>query len=228
MKILKIAVLLFCTTLVSFAQPVKKQNAAFTIRGNVGIPRTVSSSMFRNAFNGIYEANLSLNLRLFDNFFAGVGYQNSFFQNNKFLKFKYFNNSVPYETRLLSHAGFIKLGYDKFFSETGYASYSLNTGIMLNSFTDVNLDTNKKNQPFVSQEFITPYIQPEVSLNFVVDPHLSFSLMLSYATMFYRFDPKAPRLAQFDEVSSKKNNYFMSYINIGFGFTVLIDKKVKQ
>ncbi|MEI8136078.1 MAG: hypothetical protein WCH21_02010 [Bacteroidota bacterium] len=227
---MKNLLIIFCTcfTLLVYSQKEGQENALFTIRGNIGIPRVISSQMFRTSFAGLYEGNLSLNVKLFNNFFIGVGYQNTQFQNNKFLKFQYFNASIPYNTRLLCSGAFIKLGYDKFFSEKGYASFNLNSGLMLNNYFNVNADTSLANKPFVLKDFSAPYVQPEASVNFIVEKNLSFSLMLSYTALFYRFDPKAPRFAQFQEIKNTSNKYFMGWINIGFGFHILIDKKTKD
>jgi hypothetical protein len=221
----KTFVVLFFISSFCFSQKIDKQNAPFTIRGNIGIPRTISSKMFRTAFNGIFESNLSVNARLFGNFYAGLGYQATYFQNNKFLQFTYFNNSIPYNTRILGNGGFIKLGVDKFFSDRGYMSYSINSGVMQCKYSNVNLDTTSNNKPFGNIIFIAPYVQPEVSVNFMVENNLSFSIMLSYTTLFSNFDAKAPRLNQFEEVRKKSNNYYMSWLNIGFGFSVLINSK---
>ncbi|MDO8998725.1 MAG: hypothetical protein Q7W45_03095 [Bacteroidota bacterium] len=223
-----LSLLIVCFSFLGFSQSDKKENALFTIRGNIGIPRVIGSQMFRTTFAGLYEANLSANVKLFDNFFIGVGYQNTQFQNNKFLKFQYFNASIPYNTRLLSSGIFLKLGYDKFFSDKNYASFSLNSGLMLNEYFNVNADTSKSNKPFGLLNFTAPYVQPEVSLNFTVEKHLSFSILLSYTTMFYKYDPKAPRFNQFQEVKDSRNRYFMNWINIGFGFNILLNKKTKE
>ncbi|MBA3682776.1 MAG: hypothetical protein H0W73_16675 [Bacteroidetes bacterium] len=221
-----VIVLLF--SLIGRAQKEGQENAFFTIRGNIGIPRVIGSQMYRTCFAGLYEGNLSLNLRLFNNFFVGVGYQNSQFQNNKFLKFAYFNTSIPYNTRLQMHSPFIKLGYDKFFSDKGYVTFALNSGIMLNNYFNVNADTSLSNRPYVIQDFSAPYVQPEFAVNFQVDKLLSFSLMLNYTTLFYKFDPKAPRFNHFREVKDTRNRYFMNWFNIGFGFNVLLNKKSKE
>jgi len=228
-KVILALFLLF--TAFCFAQDniANKQNALVTIRGNMGIPRSISSQMFRTCFSGIYEANVSVNVRLFGRGFIGVGYQNSYFQNNKFLKFQYFKASIPYNTRLMGNAGFVKFGMDKFFSPTGYMSYSLNSGLMQVAYLNVNADTNQLNQPYGLQSYITPFVQPEMAVNFIVDEKqkMSLSIFLSYTTLFSTFDPKAPRFNHFEEVSKKNNRYSMSWFNIGFGFSVLINKKAK-
>lgn len=230
MRTLFLASLLVLTGFLNAQEKItNKQNAPYTIRGNIGIPRTVSSQMFRTCFNGVYEGNLSFNARLFGGFFAGIGYQNTHFQNNKFLQFKYFNANVPYNTRIMAHTGFVKIGVDKFYSESGYMSYSLNSGFILANYMNVNADTSRLNRPYGPLSFSAPYVQPEISVNFIVDEkkQLALSIMLAYTTVFANFDPKAPRFNHFEEVSKKNNRYVMSWFNIGFGFTVLINKKNK-
>lgn len=214
---------LFC--LCGFSQKADQRNALFTIRGNIGIPKPISSSMYRKSFTGLYEANLSLNLRLFGNVYIGIGYQNTHMQNNKFLKQQVFNASIPYNTRLMGHGAFFKLGYDQFFSEKGYVSYSLNSGYMLCNYFNVNADTTANNRPYQGLKFGAPYLQPEISVNLLVEGNMSFSFLLSYTTLLYRFDARAPRFNQFYEIRSASNNYLMTWINFGVGFTVLINQK---
>ncbi|MDI1353723.1 MAG: hypothetical protein PSX36_02305 [bacterium] len=211
----------------------KKLNAPFSIRGNVGIPSATSSQMFRTAFGGVYEFNLSANARIFSNFFAGLGYQNSHFVNKKGLFDHYVfkdpssdppGKTVPYTTQLNGQGGFIKLGYDHFFDK-GYVSFCLNSGVMACAYQHVNKDTSLANRPYGALKFNAPYFQPEIAVNFMTDGNLSFSIMLSYATMLYHFDPKAPRFNHIEEVNSTSNSYVMSWINIGFGFNILLGKK---
>lgn len=219
----KFLILLFVSISSFFlGQSGQKKNANFTVRGNIGIAKPISSNQFRTAFNGLYEANVSTNFRLFSNFYAGLGYQNTLFKNNDLFKFIYFNASLPYNTRLSGNSGFLKLGYDQFKSETIYLSYAANVGYMLAGYINVNLDSSLSNQPFVSKNFQAPYIQPEFSVNFIVEKSLSFSLMCSYTSLFYRFDPKGPRFNHIGDIQKVSNKYLMSWFTFGFGFTVLI------
>jgi len=132
---------------------------------------------------------------------------------------------LSYNTKLMGHAGFIRLGYDRFFSKKGYMSYALNSGAIKGVFMNVVPDTSSRNMPLQPDYFIAPYLQPEVAANFIVDPTLSFSIMLSYTTVFAHFDPRSPRFNHIAEVNTKTNSYPMSWFNIGFGFNVLINRK---
>jgi hypothetical protein len=207
-----------------------KKTAPFSVRGAIGIPRSVSSTMFRTAFNGVYEFNVSANARIFSNFSAGVGFQNTHFQNNKqVFAYKQWidknGNStgaaLSYNTRLNANALYVRLGYDKFL-EKAFISYVLHAGVMQCEYKNLNGDTTQNNKPLVSALFTTPYLQPEIAVNFLTDGRLTFSILLSYGTMLKRFDPKAPRFNNIAEVSSKNNKYLVSWINIGFGFAILL------
>lgn len=215
----------------SFSQEKRKRSAPYSIRGNFGIPKSVSSQMFRTCFNGVYEGNISVNLRLFDNFSAGVGYTNMLFQNNKNV-FVYYTvptgqqtggSTLSYNTKFMGHGGFLKVSYDKFF-EKGYFSYSLNVGYMKVNYFNVVQDTTAPNRPYINPNFSAPIIQPGVEIHFLADRSVSFSIMLSYMNVLYKYDPKAPRFAHVDGVTDKKNNYIVSWINIGFGFNIMIGK----
>jgi hypothetical protein len=211
-------------------QKIDKQNPFFTIRGNIGIPRSTGSMMFRQSFSGIYEGNLAGVIRPADNFIVGLGYQNALFKNHKsFVLLQTPTGSLAYNTMLIEHGGFLKLGYDYFVSPTNYVNYSLNTGMLFCNYAGIEPDTSKANRPFGETKFAAPYVQPEISINFIVGDEqlLSFSLMLSYTTLFYTFDPKAPRFNHLSDppIYIKGNRYFMNWINIGLGFNVLLRGK---
>lgn len=125
---------------------------------------------------------------------------------------------------MIGNAGFLKIGYDKFF-ERGFVTYALNAGFMMVQYTNVINDSSAANRPFVAKTFNAPYLQPEISIGFMTDRALSFSVIFSYTTLLYNFDPKAPRFNDVDELRGKTNHYFMSWINIGFGVTVLLGKR---
>lgn len=209
--------------------PVVVDNKPIVVSAHIGIPKTITSNKFRNSFNGFYEGDVSINFKLVNNFYAGIGYKRTDLQNNKFLKQKVFNASIPYNTHFISDCPFVKLSFDKFFKENAYINYSIQYGYMIAKFTDVNEDTTSANKPYGKTNFNSHYIEPHISANFIVDKTMSsplvFSVFLGYTTLFYKFDPKAPRFNQFEqELGDKSNNYFMSWITFGFGINVLIGK----
>ncbi len=201
-----------------------KENNPLIIRVVLGIPKTISSNQFRTSFNGLYEGHVAVMYRLFKDVYAGAGYQSVYFQNNETLRFKIFKASVPYNTVLIGDCPFVSFSYQKFFRPKAYMEYTFNYGFLLGRYGFVNDDTTHYNKPFQDKKFMSHYIQPQVSANFNIEDHLGFSIFLSYSTLFYRYNPKAPRFNQFEEIRDKSNNYFMSWVTFGFGFNVLLGK----
>ena len=207
-------------------KPAEKLNARFVIKTSAGIPKPITSNLFRKSFNGFYDLGISFNFRTVVNFYFGIGYQNAFFKNNEYLKRQVYNASIPYDTRLLADIPFVTLSYDKFLKSTSYVKYSLNYGYILGKYTNVNPDTSAKNMPLISKGFSGQYIKPEVSFNFIDKDNtwVSFAVMVSYTTLLYKYDPKAPRFAHFYELQTISNKYMMSWLTVGFGINVLIGK----
>lgn len=208
----------------------EKLNARFVIRTSAGIPKPITSNLFRKSFNGFYDLGISFNFRTVGNFYFGIGYQNVFFKNNEYLKRQVYNASIPYDTRLLSDIPFVALSYDKFFKSNAYVTYGLSYGYILGKYTNVNEDTSVKNKPLISNSFSGQYIKPEVSFNFIDKDNtwVSFSVRVSYTTLLYNYDPKAPRFNHFEinnpDGRTYSNRYYMSWLTVGFGINVLLGR----
>lgn len=211
----------------------EKVNARFVIKVDAGIPKPITSELFRKSFNGFYDASVSLNLRTINNFYFGVGYENLFFKCNAIIRQQVSTNSavtVPYDTRILADAPFVTLSYDKYFKPASYASFGINYGYILGRFTNVIDDTTGANLPSVPKGFNAQFIKPEASLNFVDKENqwIAFKVFMAYTTIIYKYDPKAPRLNQFDFEDHKgenfTNRYFVSWITFGFGLNILLGR----
>ncbi|MBK7311657.1 MAG: hypothetical protein IPI93_13005 [Sphingobacteriaceae bacterium] len=222
----KIALILILFPLFFLGQekPAEKLNARFVIKTSAGIPKPITSNLFRKSFNGFYDLGISFNFRTVGNFYFGIGYQNVFFKNNAYLKQQVYNASIPYDTRLLADIPFVAISYDKYFKSDSYIKYSLNYGYILGKYTNVNPDTSEKNKPLISKGFSGQYIRPEVSFNFIDKDNtwVSFSVMVSYTTLLYKYDPRSPRFAHFYELQPISNRYAMSWLTVGFGINVLL------
>jgi hypothetical protein len=223
-------ILVFCLPLLFTAQEIKKLNSRVTLRGNIGIPQIFGSKMFRTSFSGVLESGLSVNIRAVSNFYIGGGYQYTGFSVNKkdwaiyYLNPQNTSTSVFYKTTLVGNSGFLKFGYDYFFSNIGYVSYGVNAGYMSAVYSKILPDTSAPNRPFMPTSFSAPYLQPELAFNFLAEKHVSFSIMLSYTTLFYRFDPRAPRFNHVGEVREERNRANMNWLNISIGFNILLGK----
>lgn len=210
--------LLGCIALHSQNDPYR--NSPYSIRSTISIPNIVSSQAYRVSFRGVYDGNISLNRTLFSNFYAGVGYYNALF--NRARREEFDKNNL--KTRQQTHGGFLKLGYDYFFSERGYYSMSLNTGYAYNFYTGVSRALSDTILPATTNKFNSLFLTPELSANFLTGPKLCFGITLSYVTMLYKYNPRDSYMDGYLNYKKINNRHYMSWINIGFSIHVLIGK----
>src|ERR1700733_11622658 len=52
------------------------KESLFAVRFSTTLPAPVSNAVFRQKFRGIYEMNLSVNMRITNSFFIGLGFKN--------------------------------------------------------------------------------------------------------------------------------------------------------
>lgn len=204
------------------AQQMKNSNVK--ISSGIGIPLTVTSNKFSTCFKGLYEANVSVRFQVAKGLFAGAGIMNSWFDCNKqIFKNQYNNGSVPYSTYLIINSPFLKISYDKYFSEIGSLNYGLSAGYSSGKYNKIVADTSLLNRPYGSETFGVPFIQPEVALTFGVEKYLGFSVFVNNTYMFYKYDPRSPRFNQFQEVRDAPNNILSGWITLGFSACFFID-----
>ncbi len=217
---------LIFSSLVFHAQdaPFRADRRTFAFKAHVGIPKTLTSNMFRTAFNGVFDANVSFNLNLFEHVYMGIGYRHFQFENNKMFKQILFKASIPYNTKLVGHSPFVTLNYHHNLKSNFFLNYGLDYGFVLASYSKINEDTTSFNKPFGLKNFNSHLVQPSISANWMVDQYLAFTVLFSYTTMFSQFDPRAPRFNHFEKINEKSNNYFMSWFTFGFGVNVLFGK----
>ena len=120
--------------LASFSQDKAPELPKFSIRANVGIPKIASSKQYRNSFSGIITADGSINYKLFSNFFVGLGYSYTYFKCQKYFRDPLRDNI---NTTLEMQSGYLKLGYDNFFSDNGFATFSVNMGYGNSKYTSI-------------------------------------------------------------------------------------------
>lgn len=204
--------------LVSFSQDKAPQLPKFSIRGNVSIPKVVSSNAFRNSFSGVVSADMNINYKITSDFFVGLGYSYTYYKSQKVFRDQNLNANMQ------SQNGYLKLGFDKFFSDNGFTTFSINTGYNFNQYNGViyKNDSLKGKYP---TEFDGAFIEPVIGIYFIVDPNFAIGGHISYNYNFSKFDPTYSGFDKYFEYSKVKNNWNMSMINLGFGFYYGLTRK---
>ena len=151
MKALKFIFLICLISYESFSQDVSPVAPAapsnlsvkilprFNMRASVDIPKVISSQAFGASFSGIFDANFSVNFRLFSNFNFGVGYDGAVFVNQLYFRQEGRN------TRLQVHDGFLRLGYDVMDGGKRFWTFSLSSGLSYNLYTAVTAKNDSLN-----------------------------------------------------------------------------------
>jgi hypothetical protein len=214
--ILSYFIVLSC--LVSFSQDKAPELPKFSTRGNVSIPKVVSSNALRNSFSGVMSADMNISYKMTSDFFVGLGYSYTYYKSQKVFRDQNLNANMQ------SQNGYLKLGFDKFFSDNGFTTFSINTGYNFNQYKGVvyKNDSLKGKYP---TEFAGAFIEPVIGIYFIVDPNFAIGGHISYNYNFSKFDPTYSGFDKYFEYSKVKNNWNMSMINLGFGFYYGLTRK---
>ncbi|MBC7695003.1 MAG: hypothetical protein H7141_06090 [Burkholderiales bacterium] len=202
--------------MISFSQDKAPELPRFSVRANIGIPKIASSKQYKNSFSGVITGDANVNYKLFSNFFAGLGYSYTYFKCQKYFRDPLRDNI---NTTLQMQNGYLKLGYDHFFSDNGFATFAINMGGGQGKYTSVRY----KNDSLIGKtptQFSNVFIEPLIGLYFVVDPNFAIGAHISYNYSFTKFDPLYPQFQQWgpDGYTKLSNKWNMSMVTLGFGF----------
>lgn len=209
--------------LISFSQDKAPELPKFSIRANVGIPKIASSEQYRHSFSGVITGDVNVNYKLFSNYFVGLGYSYTYFKCQKYFRDPLRDNI---NTSLQMQSGYLKLGYDHFFSDNGFTTLSVNMGYGESQYSGIRYkkDSLKGKLP---TRFQNAFIEPMIGLYFIVEPNFAIGGHLSYNYSFTQFNPIYPQFNEWGppEYNDLSNKWNMSMITLGFGFYYGIAKK---
>ncbi len=202
------------------------KESLFSVRFCATLPAPVSNAVFRAKFRGIYEVNLSVNLRLATNFFGGFGFKNGLLGLNA-IPNPLTTNSKNFDlsTKMHMYIGYLKLGYNKFHNENVFSTFALNIGYNSSSFTNV---VNPKNETDININYGSMLIEPEYSLNFAVEDNFSIGIFVSYNYMPTVFNPRSIALQDVTSTTGLNTTHATGIINFGFGFYYGLGKKFQR
>jgi len=194
------------------------KESLFSVRFSTTLPIPVSNAVLRTKFRGIYEMNLSFNIRLSNNFFSGFGFKTGLLGLNGIANP---STNLPLNTKMQLYTGYLKIGYNKFHNENVFSTFSLNLGYNSSFFMGVYNDKS----PIIDKTFTSVLIEPEYSLNLAVQETFSIGIFLSYNYMPTIFNPANIALQDVTSLSGLKTGSSTGIINFGFGFYFGMGKK---
>lgn len=216
-------ILLFITYALSSQEKSAPELPRFSIRANAGIPKIASSSQFRNSFSGVITGDASVNCKLFSNFFTGVGYSYTYYKCQKYFRDPLRDNI---NTILQTQNGYVKVGYDKFFSERGFVTFSMNMGYSSSQYRSIRYKNDSLMGKYPTS-YSNAFIEPMIGVYFIVDPNFAIGGHLSYNYNFVQFNPLYPQFNEWGPYgyTSISNKWNISLITLGFGFYYGLQRK---
>jgi hypothetical protein len=151
-----------------------------SIRFSGGVPNPLTSGLFRHTFIGIYEANLSANIRIGNFMYAGLGYRNALLSVSN-------RNKFGSHTKLSLNCAYVRAGYDKYHSGRVFSSFYMLAGYAQGLYTGVT-DYDHIDE---SRHLGFAFIQPTYGINFFGDEAERFRVGFygGYNMMLWQYDP---------------------------------------
>ena len=202
------------------------KESLFAIRFSATLPAPVSNAVLRSKFRGLYEVNLSFNLRLANNFFGGFGFKNGLLALNSIPNpdTAHSANDFDLKTKMHLYTGYLKIGYNKYHTENIFSTFALNLGYNTSMFTNV---VNIKS-PIINTMYGSMLIEPEYSLNFAVEDNFTIGIFVSYNYMPTVFNPTNIALQDVTSLTGLNQTHVTGIINFGFGFYYGLGKRFQR
>ena len=205
-KLLFISLLLLGATFKGNSQ---KINPGYTFNVELGLPSATSNESFDDIMQGLVTANVYGQYTFPFHLNVGAGLKYSYFAVNQF--------SVPTPVFGGIHSGgaFVKVGYDKFYSNRFAMDYGVKIGYMDNfMLTDVNKTIGA--HPVHVQSVV---VEPTVGFILTADERNSYRLNIGYTIYGYGFQPTMLGLESNGAYQNDNLNNATQYFFVGFGYT---------
>ncbi len=185
------------------------------IRGAAIVPNVIANQGFRHSFKGIYEANLSLNIRIASGFSLGVGMKNSLISTQERIQ--------NVDIRMQLYTAFVRMGYTRYHTEKTYSALAINMGYNNSFYTNVVSIYS----PIITKKYNSLVFEPEYSINFAVEENFAIGIFVSYAFFATPFEAKNIAMQDYSSLSTLGNTQANGMLNVGFCFHIGMGTRFK-
>ncbi len=185
------------------------------IRGVAAVPNVLANSGFRHTFKGIYEANLSFNIRIVSGFSLGVGIKNTLISTQERLQ--------NVNTRMQLYTAYVRPSFTHFHSDKAYSALAVNLGYNNSFYTNVV----PLHSAVISKEYNSLVFEPEYSINFAVEENFAIGIYVSYTFFATPFEAKNIAMQDYSSQSTLGNTKANGILNFGFSFHIGMGKRFK-
>jgi hypothetical protein len=172
------------TASTSTYEPLKKNYYWFTPHASVAIPNPMNNTAFKKNFVGVYEINAGLDINVFKGIFVGGAYKNATLKITGLIGSQNFHYTPLMK---INNAG-LRVGAKTFIGAKNRIIYSASImmGQTWTQYTDLYCADSTKTPV---SKYNASYIEPEMSIYFLVESNFAIGATLSYSIYRKNFDP---------------------------------------
>lgn len=165
--------------------PLQKQYYWFSPYVTVTVPNPMNNTAFRKNFAGVYEVNAGMDINVFKGIFVGGGYKNATLKITGLIG----TTNFHYNPLMKINDAGMRVGGKTFIGAKNRIVYSASVmfGETWTHYTDLRCKDSISKPPLT--KYSTSYIEPEMSLYFIVESSFALGLTISYAVYRKDFDP---------------------------------------
>lgn len=187
----------------------------FTYNLELGLPVAVANPTFDDIMQGLVSVNTFIQYSFPFHLNVGAGIKYSYFAVNQFAV------EDPVYGGIHSGGAFMKVGYDKFYTDRFAMDFGVKVGYMDHFIlTDANaaLGVNPL-------RVNSTLVEPTLGLILTADERNSYRLNIGYSIYGYGFRPTMLGLDSNGAADPAKFNNLTQYFYVGFGYTLYIGVK---
>ncbi len=200
--------------------PSKKEYFWFNPHASVTVPNPTANRGFRKNFNGIYEIQAGMDILVFRGVFVGAVYKNSSFKITGITGATYFH----YSPLMKINSTGLRVGGRTYVGSRNRIIYSgsVTLGQSWTNYKDIRCKDSTMAVPVT--KYAASYIQPEMSLYFLIEDNFAIGATVSYSMINKNFNPYEICLDSWKAVGTTGSGP-IQYFSFGFGFYYSFLKK---
>ncbi len=187
-----------------------------SVKGDFKLPTPLGDENFREYMNGISDFNLYYQYPFAGNLTIGAGFKHSLYRVN--------DVQIPEisDGKMVLYTPFIKFSYEKFTSDRIFYDVGIKGGFSTMDYSSEICATT--GMPGYSDSGLN--IEPQMGIYLISQDNLAFGLLASYTLTMIEFTPENACISSDTNatVTLHGNRGFIQTFNIGFGFSMFIQK----
>jgi hypothetical protein len=200
--------------------PSRKEYFWFNPHAAVTVPNPTGNKAFRKNLAGVYELSGGLDILLFKGIFVGAVYKNASLKITGITGASYFHYQPVLK---LNNAG-IRVGGRTYVGSRNRMIYSLSLTLGESWARYKDMRCKDSTVAPALTHFTTSYVQPEMSIYFLLESNFAIGATLSYSVYNKQFDPYEICLDSWKAVGPLGSGP-IQYLSFGFGFYYSFYKK---